>query len=495
MSLIDLDNMQRLINSFYNKIKKEFAAKSHGTHLTLGVGSGNAFRGDYGNAAYKHSQSAHAPSNAQKNSDITKAEIEAKLTGTITSHTHNYAVTSHASTATTYGVSSSSNYGHAMASGTTPKANGTASVGSETAKFARGDHVHPLQTTVSGNAGTATTLQTARTINGTSFNGSGNITTANWGTARNITIGKTAKSVNGSGNVSWSLSEIGAFSSGGGDLGGNLHLTPDNAGITGVCGGGTDKWSIIGGGTNDNGYLEINTKDNGNEPIYVRQYNANGLVRTAALLDNNGATSFPGLISEGGTKLTDKYAAKSHGHNEIWVKNAPFNSTNDTTANWGSQGVSVSWYPDGATITNKPNSWGFIFNIGYGSEVHQMWFSQSTGTTYHRGGNNGGWAGSWRAFLDSENFSSYAAPASHSHSNYLSTGGGALSGPIDVNGECTFHNGTYSDPWNGTGCAIKATGNIAATGIIKANGRMDIQGIPLSIQSSAPGCGGVWIQV
>ena len=62
-------------------------------------------------------------------------------------------------------------------------------------------------------ANTATTLATARTINGTSFNGSGNITTANWGTARNIQIGNTTKSVNGSGNVSWSLSEIGAAAS------------------------------------------------------------------------------------------------------------------------------------------------------------------------------------------------------------------------------------------------------------------------------------------
>lgn len=35
-----------------------------------------------------HIASAHAPSNAQKNSDITKAEIEAKLTGEITSHSH-----------------------------------------------------------------------------------------------------------------------------------------------------------------------------------------------------------------------------------------------------------------------------------------------------------------------------------------------------------------------------------------------------------------------
>lgn len=38
--------------------------------------------------AYTHSQSAHAPSNAQRNSDITKEEIEAKLIGEITTHSH-----------------------------------------------------------------------------------------------------------------------------------------------------------------------------------------------------------------------------------------------------------------------------------------------------------------------------------------------------------------------------------------------------------------------
>ena len=61
-----------------------------------------------------------------------------------------------------------------------------------------------------GNAASATELQTARTINGTSFNGTANITTANWGTARNITITdgtntSTAVSVNGSANVSLKL--------------------------------------------------------------------------------------------------------------------------------------------------------------------------------------------------------------------------------------------------------------------------------------------------
>lgn len=59
----------------------------------------------------------------------------------------------------------------------------------------------------------ANTLTTARTINGTSFNGSANITTSNWGTARNLQIGNTAKSVNGSANVTWTLGEIGAAAS------------------------------------------------------------------------------------------------------------------------------------------------------------------------------------------------------------------------------------------------------------------------------------------
>ena len=62
---------------------------------------------------------------------------------------------------------------------------------------------------VSGNASTATKLQTARQINGTNFNGTANITTAKWGTARSIKIGNTAKNVDGSGNVTWTFAEIG----------------------------------------------------------------------------------------------------------------------------------------------------------------------------------------------------------------------------------------------------------------------------------------------
>ena len=62
-----------------------------------------------------------------------------------------------------------------------PKAHGTAAAGSAET-LSRSDHVHPLQTTVSGSSGscsgnsaTATKLATKRTIDGVSFDGSANI--------------------------------------------------------------------------------------------------------------------------------------------------------------------------------------------------------------------------------------------------------------------------------------------------------------------------------
>lgn len=70
-------------------------------------------------------------------------------------------------------------------------------------------HNYAGSSSAGGAANSANKLATARTINGTSFDGTANITTANWGTTRTVTVGNTSKSVNGSGNVSWSLAEIG----------------------------------------------------------------------------------------------------------------------------------------------------------------------------------------------------------------------------------------------------------------------------------------------
>lgn len=74
-------------------------------------------------------------------------------------------------------------------SSTTPKVAGTAAVGTETS-YSRGDHVHPAQTSVSGNAGTATKLATVRSIGNASFDGSANITLTQIGAVATSVIGQ-----------------------------------------------------------------------------------------------------------------------------------------------------------------------------------------------------------------------------------------------------------------------------------------------------------------
>src|SRR4030042_3995238 len=61
---------------------------TQGTDQGLDSGGANAVTAEQTKATYTHSQASHAPSNAQKNSDILKTEIEAVLTGELTSHTH-----------------------------------------------------------------------------------------------------------------------------------------------------------------------------------------------------------------------------------------------------------------------------------------------------------------------------------------------------------------------------------------------------------------------
>jgi hypothetical protein len=89
------------------------------------------------------------------------------------------------------GKAASSHGTHVSFTTTAPKAAGTASVGTAST-VSRSDHVHPAQTSVTGNAGTATTLETTRTIDGVQFNGGANVTRyATCGTAAG-TAAKTA---------------------------------------------------------------------------------------------------------------------------------------------------------------------------------------------------------------------------------------------------------------------------------------------------------------
>ena len=85
---------------------------------------------------------------------------------------------------------------------------GSVAIPNNTNQLTNGAGFITSSASISGNAGSATKLQTARTINGTSFNGTANITTANWGTTRSIYIQdatatntSSAVSVNGGGNA------------------------------------------------------------------------------------------------------------------------------------------------------------------------------------------------------------------------------------------------------------------------------------------------------
>ena len=88
-----------------------------------------------------------------------QTDLQAALTGK--------APTSHASSATTYGVSSATDYGHAKASSTTPIMDGIATVGTEASSFARGDHVHPTKVVSASNIGISTWV--ANTDNATIY--------------------------------------------------------------------------------------------------------------------------------------------------------------------------------------------------------------------------------------------------------------------------------------------------------------------------------------
>lgn len=72
------------------------------------------------------------------------------------------------------GAAAASHGTHVSFSTDAPKAAGTAAAGTATT-VSRSDHVHPLQTSVSGNSGTTTKFATARLIDGVSFNGTANV--------------------------------------------------------------------------------------------------------------------------------------------------------------------------------------------------------------------------------------------------------------------------------------------------------------------------------
>ena len=177
----------------------------------------------------------------------------------------------------------------------TPKANGTAAVGTSS-KIAREDHVHPLQTTISGNAATS----------------------SKWANPITMTIGDKGKTVDGSANVSWTLTEIGAAAA--------SHNHTSLTGITSLAfaAESSDAASISTTVDSSNTYFDFNLKDDAsaNDMWRWRFTPSGGTVFNAMTLDATSTTAAKLTVAgevnatsftENGTTLSNKYAAKSHG--------------------------------------------------------------------------------------------------------------------------------------------------------------------------------------
>ena len=133
-----------------------------------------------GAAASSHTHNYAGSSSAGGAANSVKTSLIIKLNGGTTEGTNMFTFNGATAksiniTPSAIGAAAASHGTHVSYSTTAPKANGTAAAGTAST-VARSDHVHPLQTTVSGNAGSATKLATARTIDGVSFNGTANIT-------------------------------------------------------------------------------------------------------------------------------------------------------------------------------------------------------------------------------------------------------------------------------------------------------------------------------
>lgn len=270
---------------------------------------------------------------------------------------------------------------------------------------------------ISGNAATATTLQTTRTLWGQSFNGSANV----------------------SGNMS-NVGQI-TFSALSGTNGRALlyQQMADN-----------DFFRIYVGGTaSDAGYAEIATADGGNEPIYVRQYTGtfSTLKRTLTLLDTKGNTTFPGtasssgfiksgsnndyiLLGGGGHKAISDFSTSGHTHDgrymRVYLESdvAPTSTNGYWSAMTTQSGISGDWWHIIHTAWNDAASWR--------SEL-ALPTQGRNGVRYRSDSNGGsGWTfGSWVKLLDENNWSNYCAAKSHIHS-YLPLSGGTLTGALTI---------------------------------------------------------------
>jgi hypothetical protein len=264
---------------------------------------------------------------------------------------------------------------------------------------------------LSGNATTATTLQTARNINGTSFNGSAAITTATWGTARTLTIGSTGKSVDGSAAITWSLAEIGAAATNQTMFIGTTSVAINRAStsqtLTGVSIAGNAATVTNGVYTNVNNTLTgintqynetntfINTVTSGNRGLSIQQSTAGA----DAYMTFHISSDYAAYFGLGGVENDLVYGGWSAGNNRhrilhsgnaayAWNMNQYVRTTDSptfstVTATLNGNAGSVTYSPNRTDSTAYPVLWGAAYTNAVGTIAYScaaVTIQSSTGT-------------------------------------------------------------------------------------------------------------------
>lgn len=332
-----------------------------------------------------------------------------------------------------------------------------------------------LGVSITGNAATATKLQTARTINGTSFDGTANIVTAYWGTARTISLSGAvtgSASVNGSQNVTITTTyQFGSIDRR--YVGGNKTANHGSSGTAYtadtysstfvnkafVAFAERGSWAYA-----NNGYVSTDTgvniplagtaifqwgaSDTNKTQLYITPHNNSGVSNPAAnemlfytsngsgytsawtrVLTHRNYTNYTvtktggGASGTWGISITGSAPWANITGKPTLLTLAGITSLTNKDLNYARYNFGTTNKGDDSTQLNVPANYGLYLSLAYSDKNQggQIFFNTvpgTTGTLYFRTRNAGDgntvntWK-SWKTVLDSTNYTAYFNPANY----------------------------------------------------------------------------------
>ena len=426
MKFITLNKLSKAISALYAKIELLFASKKeleNGLSTKANIIHDHAVATKTTNGLMSKDDKSKLDgisTGAQRNRDITKGEIEAKLTGTIGSHNHNNIASRGKVTCETgasgrpavsgLSMSEAYNAGYPISYGNVINLRG------------QGDGQILVGWSGSSGEHAPVYVRSKRDTPDSNWSGWAQLyTTANKPNLAELTQSSNYRFVSDAEKATWNAKASTAVAT---TTANGLMSSSDKSKLDGIAKNAnnyshpsTHSASMI---TQDATHRFVSDNEkatwNAKASTAVATTTANGLMSKddKSKLDgiSTGAQRNRDITKgEIEAKLTGTIG--SHNHNNLSVKgDNTINSTaKDTTANWGAQNTSLHWYTTAGQLNNQPSQWGYLLNIGQFSEVHQLWFTQASGDLYHRGGNAEGWSGTWRTIVDSSNYSNIVNPA------------------------------------------------------------------------------------